>query len=281
MKNIFFPFLITFLFLFSCQSEVRKDVPEVPVEIIAVPKKEVIVNKVMADAKAILSKKEVPILCYHNIKDFNANSGEMTKVYSVKPLDFAAQMRALDNAGYQTILPEQLYNYLLYDGKLPAKPIMITFDDTREEQFSIGAAEMNKYGFKGVFFIMTVSINRKGYMSNEQIKSLSDEGHVVAAHTWDHHMVTKYSGDDWITQLVKPKAKLEEIVGKPVTNFAYPFGLWNSAAIPELKKSGYKTAYILSTKRDSIDPLYTIRRIIVSGTWSTERMMKSIESSFN
>lgn len=281
MKNYFFPPIIVFLFLTSCQSETRKTLPEVPVETITVPKKEVIVNKIMAGAKAILSKKEVPILCYHNIKDFNANSGEMTKVYSVKPLDFAAQMRALADAGYQTILPEQLYDYLLYDGKLPAKPIMITFDDTREEQFSIGATEMKKFGFKGVFFIMTVAINRPGYMSKEQIKSLADDGHIVAAHTWDHHMVTKYSGDDWITQLVKPKAKLEKIVGKPVTDFAYPFGLWNPSAIPELKKSGYKMAYILSTKRDSVDPLYTIRRIIVSGTWSTEKTMKSINSSFN
>jgi hypothetical protein len=38
--------------------------------------------------------------------------------------------------------------------------------------------------------------------------------------------------------------------------------------------------YILATKRDTTDPIYTIRRIIVSGTWSTEGMMKSI-TSFN
>lgn len=278
MKNICICFLIGFLF--SCQSETRKHIPEVISDTIALSKKVVTVKKVMASAAAILSKKEVPILCYHNIKDFTASSGEMTKVYSVKPLDFADQMKALSDAGYETILPQQLYNYLLYDGKLPAKPIMITFDDTREEQFSIGVAEMKKYGFKGVFFIMTVSINRPGYMSKEQIKNLADEGHSVAAHTWDHHMVTKYSGEDWNTQLIKPKIKLEKIIGKPITNFAYPFGLWNSAAIPELQKSGYKMAYILSTKRDSIDPLYTIRRIIVSGTWTTERMMKSIETSF-
>jgi peptidoglycan/xylan/chitin deacetylase (PgdA/CDA1 family) len=190
-------------------------------------------------------------------------------------------MKALADAGYETILPQQLYDYLVYDGPLPAKPIMITLDDTREEQFTIGAAEMKKYGFKGVFFVMTVSINRPGYMSKEQIKSLSDNGHIVGAHTWDHHMVTKYAGDDWNTQLVKPKAKLEDIIGKPVTDFAYPFGLWNTAAIPEIKKSDYKMAYILSTKRDSTDPLYTIRRIIVSGTWTTQGMMKSINSSFN
>jgi hypothetical protein len=56
-----------------------------------------------------------------------------------------------------------------------------------------------------VFFVMTVSINRDNYLTKDEIKNLSDSGHVIAAHTWDHHMVTKYTGDDWNTQLVKPK----------------------------------------------------------------------------
>lgn len=278
MKNFLYSVSIGFFLLVGCQSEPRKIIPETP--LIAAPAKIIAPKKVMADAATILSRKEVPILCYHNIKDFSASASENMKVYTVKPVAFAEQMKALADAGYHTIMPQQLYDYLAYNTPLPEKPIMITFDDTREEQFTIGAAEMKKYGFKGVFFIMTVSINRPGYMSKEQIKSLSDSGNVVAAHTWDHHMVTKYAGDDWNTQLVKPKAKLEEIIGKPVTDFAYPFGLWNTAAIPELKKSDYKMAYILATKRDPLDPLYTIRRIIVSGTWSTQGMMNSINSSF-
>lgn len=278
MKNILYSVSVGFFLLVSCQSEPRKITAEAP--LIAAPAKIIAPKKVAADAATILSKKEVPILCYHNIKELKAGDGEMTKTYTVSPANFAQQMKALSDAGYHSILPNQLNDYLVYDVPLPSNPVMITFDDTREEQFSIGAAEMKKYGFKGVFFIMTVSINRPGYMSKEQIKSLSDDGHVVGAHTWDHHMVTKYTGDDWNTQLVKPKAKLEEIIGKPVTDFAYPFGLWNTAAIPELKKSDYKMAYILATKRDPVDPLYTIRRIIVSGTWSTQGMMNSINSSF-
>jgi hypothetical protein len=59
-------------------------------------------------------QKEVPILCYHNIKDFDAS---VAQVYTVKPTDFAAQMKALSEAGYHTILPAQLYDYLLHDGR--------------------------------------------------------------------------------------------------------------------------------------------------------------------
>jgi peptidoglycan/xylan/chitin deacetylase (PgdA/CDA1 family) len=90
----------------------------------------VTLKKVANDAATILSKKEVPILCYHNIRDFKP-SASGCKVYTVKPPAFAEQMKALADAGYQTILPEQLYNYLVFDGPLPAKPILITFDDTR------------------------------------------------------------------------------------------------------------------------------------------------------
>ena len=238
-------------------------------------------KKEPATAPNILSKKEVPILCYHNIREFSSTASGDIKTYTVKPTVFSAQMKALADAGYHTIMPNQLYEYLVHDAPLPDKPVMITFDDTREEQYTLGAAEMKKYGFKGVYFVMTVAINRPKYLTKEQIKDLSDSGNVIAAHTWDHHMVTKYSGDDWNIQLNKPKAKLEEIIGKPVTYFAYPFGLWNPTVIPEIKKSGYQMAFILSTKRDANDPLYTIRRIIVSGTWSAEGMLKAMESSFN
>jgi peptidoglycan/xylan/chitin deacetylase (PgdA/CDA1 family) len=280
MKNISFLFLIGLLSLIGCNSKPAKTEKEAGnvSQIVenAAPKKTVTNN-----ADAILSKKEVPVLCYHNIKNISAGDGEMTRLYTVTPTNFAQQMKALSDEGYHTILPHQLNDYLVHDAPLPANPIMITFDDTKEDQYTVAAPEMKKYGFKGVFFIMTVAINRPHYMTKEQIKDLSDKGHEIGAHTWDHHMVTKYAGDDWEAQLTKPKKKLEEIIGKPIKYFAYPFGLWNTAAIPEIKSRGYEQAYILATKRDSVDPLHTIRRIIVAGQWSAPSFMKAIKSSFN
>ena len=279
MKKILFLFS---LFLIMGCNNAKSDKTEKETIAINEPVKKVASKKVVEnDLATILSKKEVPILCYHNIKNLSANDGEMTKTYTVSPVHFAEQMKALSDEGYHTILPHQLYEYLVHNAPLPENPIMITFDDTRVEQYSVATPEMKKYGFKGVFFIMTVSINRPNYMTKEQIKELSDSGNDIEAHTWDHHMVTKYSGEDWDTQLTKPKKKLEDIIGKPVKYFAYPFGLWNAAAIPEIKKRDYQMAFILSTKRDSLEPLHTIRRIIVAGQWSTPSVMKAIKSSFN
>ena len=233
------------------------------------------------DVASIFLKKEVPVLCYHHIRTARASDGANMKTYSVSPASFAGQMKALYDSGYQTILPDQLYEYLVHNGPLPEKPVMLTFDDTDEEQYSIGATEMNKYGFKGVYFIMTIAINRPRYMSKEQIKNLSDSGHEIAGHTWDHHMVTKYVGEDWDVQLLKPRRQLEEITGKRIQYFAYPFGLWNQAAIPEIANRNYKLAFILSTKRDSTQPLYTVRRMIVPGVWSTPGLLKAMKSTFN
>ena len=232
------------------------------------------------DAATIIAKRQVPVLCYHHIREPKPGQSETLKSYSVSPSQFAQQMKILKDSGYETVLPDQLYDYLAHGGTLPAKPVMLTFDDTDEEQFTIGASEMKKYGFKGVFFIMTVSINRPRYMSKDQIKQLADEGNAIESHTWDHHMVTKYQGDDWDKQFVKPRKTIEDITGKPATYFAYPYGLWNQAAFPELKKAGFKMAFILSTKRDSIDPLFTVRRMIVPGQWSSTGMIKAMKQTF-
>ena len=236
---------------------------------------------VVNNAKVILAKQQVPVLCYHHIREAKPGQSERFKSYSVSPDQFAAQMKTLKDSGYETILPDQLYNYLVHNGPLPPKPVMLTFDDTDEEQFTIGAKEMKANGFKGVFFIMTISINHSHHMTKEQLKELSDDGNVVESHTWDHHMVTGYKGDDWTIQFVNPRKTIEDITGKPANYFAYPYGLWNEAAFPELKKAGFKMAFNLSTARDSTEPLYTIRRMIVPTQWSTTGMIKAMKKTFS
>ncbi|WP_426324809.1 polysaccharide deacetylase family protein [Pedobacter sp. R-06] len=238
----------------------------------------------VADAKTILARKQVPILCYHQVRNWKPTDGKVGKDYIVEIQNFKDQMKMLADSGYHTILPDQLYAYLNTGAALPSKPIMLTFDDTDLDQFTIVRPTLDKLGYKAVYFIMTVSIGKKGkfvdYMSKEQIKQLSDEGNVIGSHTYDHKNFKKYAGKDWEEQLDKPTKKLEEITGKKMTEFAYPFGLWNAEGIPELKKRGFRMAYQLSTKRDEKDPLFTIRRIIASGYWSPKTLSNSIKNSF-
>ncbi|WP_158827968.1 polysaccharide deacetylase family protein [Mucilaginibacter lacusdianchii] len=234
----------------------------------------------MASNAEIMARRQVPILCYHQIRDWKPTDSKGAKDYIVQIAAFKEHIKMLADSGYHTILPDQLYNYLTTGAALPSKPIMLTFDDTDLDQFTIAAPELKKYGYKGVYFVMTVSIGRPHYMNKEQIKQLSDEGNVVASHTWDHHNFKKFQGKDWETQLDKPTKKLEEITGKKIEYFAYPFGLWNEQGLPELHKRGFKAAFQLAEKRDANDPLMTIRRILDSGYWSAKTLSNSIRNSF-
>jgi peptidoglycan/xylan/chitin deacetylase (PgdA/CDA1 family) len=231
-------------------------------------------------ASVILAKKQVPILCYHQIRDWKPTDSKTSRTYIVPPAVFAAQMRMLADSGYHTISADQLYGYLISGQRLPEKPILLSFDDTDLDQYTVAYPEMKKYGFKGMFFIMTVSLGRPHYMSRDQVRSLSEEGNTIGSHTWDHHNVKKYEGNDWIIQLDKPTKQLEQITGKPIRYFAYPFGLWNTAAFPELKKRGFVAAFQLNEKPDHSDPLYSIRRIIVPGTWNGSTLHQWILRDF-
>lgn len=240
-------------------------------------------NRKIADAATILGRKQVPILCYHQIRNWTSSDSQTGKDYITPVETFKQHIKMLADSGYHSILPDQLYNYLAYGDSLPSKPVMITFDDTDLDQYTVGATTLKKYGYKGVYFIMTVSIGKRGrfkYMDKDQIKELSDVGNTIGSHTYDHQNVKKYQGEDWVKQIEKPTKTLETITGKKIDHFAYPFGLWNKEAIPELKKRGFKDAYILATKRDDVDPLFTIRRIIASGYWSAKTLNNSMKNSF-
>lgn len=238
--------------------------------------KPIVVKKdTVIDATA--KPQEVPVLCYHAIRDVGKNASSDKKTYSVSPLAFAEQMKALSDEGYTTISPDALYNALKSGKALPQKPVMITFDDGREEQYSIGAQEMKKYNFKGVFFIMTIATGKKGYLSRDQIKALSEDGHTIGCHTYDHQNVKHYTDKDWQLQLVKPKKVLEGITQKPVAYFAYPFGVWNEATADSLQKDGYKLAFLISRRKDPGREMYTLPRMIVPGSYSANDLIKAIK----
>jgi peptidoglycan/xylan/chitin deacetylase (PgdA/CDA1 family) len=237
-------------------------------------------TKKIANAASILSRPQVAVLCYHQIRDWRPTDSKLAKDYIVPLAAFHEQMKMLSDSGYHSISPDQLYDYLTTGAALPPKPVLLSFDDTDLPQYTVARPEMEKYGFKGMFFIMTVSLGRPNYMSREQVKALSDAGNYIGSHTWDHKNVKKYAAGDWATEVEKPTKVLEAITGKPIKYFAYPFGLWNEPAIPQLKQRGFTAAFQLSTKRDEQEPLYTIRRIIVPGSWTAAGLHTCMKRSF-
>lgn len=221
----------------------------------------------------IYAKPQVPVLCYHRISD--GKKGD----YTVSPATFSAHMKILADSGYHSISPAQLYDYLVYNKSLPPKPVMITFDDSRAEHRAIAARVLEKYGFKGVYFIMTITYNKTNYMSKEDIAKLAKAGHTIGLHSWDHTMVTRYKETaDWQKQVVEPKKKLEEIIGRNVEYWAYPNGVYDHNSAGKLSKY-FKLSFILATKRDPALPLQTVCRMIVP-EWTPQGLLKAMHRTF-
>lgn len=226
------------------------------------------------------AQKEVPVLCYHQVREWRSSDRASARAYIIPSARFRQHMQLLHDSGYHVILPDQLAGHLEKGRALPAKPVLLSFDDGTEGQYGNALPVLDQYGYKAIFFIMTVTLDRPGYLTKKQVSLLSQRGHVIGCHTWDHHDVRQYASGDWELQLTRPTRLLEDLTGKPVVYFAYPFGTWNARAIQVLKSHHYRAAFQLAGKQDPQFPLFTIRRIIASGEWTALQLDAAIKRSF-
>jgi peptidoglycan/xylan/chitin deacetylase (PgdA/CDA1 family) len=149
----------------------------------------------------------------------------------VRPSVLAAQMKALDDAGYTPITGEAYVAHVARGAKLPRKPILITFDDASAGQYERALPILEKHDFVATFFVMTVVLGKPGWLTKGQVKALDRAGMTIGAHTYDHKAVPEYTDADFETQFEAPGRELRRIVGHKVELFAYPFGAYSAAAI--------------------------------------------------
>src|SRR5579872_3286554 len=63
-------------------------------------------------AATVLARKQVPILCYHQVRDWKPTDSKISKDYIMPPANLREELKMLHDSGYHTILPDQLYAYL-------------------------------------------------------------------------------------------------------------------------------------------------------------------------
>lgn len=232
-----------------------------------------------ATAAQIRARATVPVLCWHQLREWAASDDDYSRNLLICPPDvFRAQLDALVEDGWSTIGPDDYLAHLTQGAPLPSKPVLLTFDDSQGSQLSEGLPQLLDRGMTATFFIMTVVLGNPGWLTERDLRKLDDRGMTIAAHTWDHHRVDEYAGRDWEIQLEQPRAQLEKIVGKPVEHFAYPYGAWDQEALTQVAKAGYRSAYQLADRTpDPDNPLMTLRRSLVGSTWTGPQLLDHLE----
>jgi peptidoglycan/xylan/chitin deacetylase (PgdA/CDA1 family) len=225
----------------------------------------------------IAARSTVPVLCYHQVREYTAADGAGARPLICPPAVLQRQLEAVLAAGMQPVTGEALVDHLQLGTPLADNAVLISFDDASGGQYTHALPILQRLGVPATFFVMTVVLDRPNWLSRDDVRELDAAGMTVASHTWDHHPVTRYGAKDWATQLAKPREQLEKIVGRPVDLFAYPYGLWNRAALPHVQAAGYRAAFQLTEQpHDAQMPLLTVRRVLTLPTWDAPTLLARI-----
>ena len=103
------------------------------------------------------------------------------------------------------------------------KVVILTFDDGYKSQYSNAKPILDKYGFKATFSIVCNYVGSgDNRMTWKEIKSLQQEGHVIASHTMNHYDLSKLPPQEVEYEVAQSKQCLLDQGINP-KSFAYPF----------------------------------------------------------
>jgi len=118
-----------------------------------------------------------------------------------------------------------------------SRPLLtLTFDDGYSSTFDYGLPLLQQYGYASTQFIITDLIGQTGYMTQANVKTLYTDGQEVASHTVTHTDLTSETAAQVTTELSQSQQSLVSWTGAPVTDFAYPYGLYNSSVMTSVEK---------------------------------------------
>jgi peptidoglycan/xylan/chitin deacetylase (PgdA/CDA1 family) len=184
----------------------------------------------------------VPILEYHYIRVNPDPKDRLGFNLSVTPPDFQAQMDWLKTNGYHPIDLNTLRNYFAKGVPLPARPVVLTFDDGYIDFYTTALPMIIDHGFTAVSYVVPGFLDRPRYMTTDEVKAIDAAGIEVAAHTMHHVDLTKASPAELTLEIQGSRDVLQQITGHPVLDFCYPSGMYNARVVAATDHAGFQSA---------------------------------------
>lgn len=212
-------------------------------------------------------------LMYHCVYEKNTSESgfqnETALKYKVQVASFENQVSAISN-------------YLVKKG-LSMDTVVFTFDDGGISFLTLAAPILEKYGFRGIFFISTSYIGTKGFLSSDQVRELAKRGHIIGSHSHTHpQMMNRQSKEELDYEWEESQRVLGEILGKsyPLDHASIPNGFSSPEVIQSMQEVGIKNIYTSAptTKiiRDGDDEI--IGRYAITDDRSTESVLSIVTS---
>lgn len=200
----------------------------------------------------------LPVLMYHSILKDEARQGK----YVISPETLAADLDQLRAQGYETVTVADLLAYTAGQGELPAKPVMITFDDGYYNNYVYAYPLLQARGMRAVVSIIgsqTALFSESGeenaYWSHLRLDRLHETQDVfeIQNHSWNLHEYgerrgcLRRRGEDEITYETLLREDTEQTqqmiaqAGLPTpTCYTYPFGACSDESERVLREMGFQ-----------------------------------------
>ena len=206
----------------------------------------------------------VVILMYHSIADNK-------EFFTVKKDLFEKQMEYLKNNNFKVIKLNDLLQ--IKNPKELKKTIIITFDDSYQDNYHNAFPVLRKLDFPATIFISTAFIGknmiaRKGtdmkMLSEKEIREVNKSGLIeFGSHCHNHHKLTNLKNEEVENEFNISKKIISELTDSTPKSLAYPKGDFNARVkqiagkffdiAVTVKKGKEKNFDFLELNRNSID----------------------------
>jgi peptidoglycan/xylan/chitin deacetylase (PgdA/CDA1 family) len=192
---------------------------------------------------------EVPILAYHSVSD--APDG-----FTISESDFTSHLDVLRRSGFETITFHEWLAHQDRGTPLPAKPIVLTFDDGFEDAYSTVLPALRARGMRGTFFVVTSLVGadaphrvvreenggQRRYLVWPEVRALAAAGMEIGSHGERHLRLADLDRAQVLGELTRSKQSLDGALESPVEILAYPYNSVRRWIVPLVRESGYRAA---------------------------------------
>jgi peptidoglycan/xylan/chitin deacetylase (PgdA/CDA1 family) len=227
-------------------------------------------------AGAALRDTPVPILLYHHVAE--APEGSAERALYVPPKLFARQIRALDRAGYTAITLGRAWRHWEEGAPLPARPVILSFDDGFADQYEHAAPVLRKRRWPGVLNLQTARLGRPGGLTRRKVRRMLRDGWELGAHSVTHADLTKAAPERIEVEVEESRRVLRRAFpSQPVDFFCFPYGRTNAAVQAVVQAAGFLGA--TTTRRGAASPsdgAYGLDRMVITRNFRPTRLVRDV-----
>jgi peptidoglycan/xylan/chitin deacetylase (PgdA/CDA1 family) len=193
----------------------------------------------------------VSVLMYHQVGPFESPARHRSIYCHVRR--FEAQMAFLHRFPYAVMGLAEAMEGLFRGSSLPRRAVVITFDDGYQSFFDHALPVLAGYDLPCAVFAVTDRIGATAQwlegpppgprlMDAATLRKLARYRVEVGCHSRSHPRLSRLTPPEVADEVLNSKSTLEEVLGRPVRYFCYPYGDYSPAVREVVEAAGYEGA---------------------------------------